>query len=1116
MDWRCGAAALALALAVEVAAKGAVGLVPAHSVVWTDFESLSAARCAVAGGSAAELSLRRARGLPLTAVLERTRSTPRGYSLSGRLAGAPDSIVTLVASGGAVYGTAWTLEESYQIRAASGVRGGEAVEPLAFECERPDAGGRTVSDGAADGENVSVVDLAVLYLPAARLWAGGQRAALAAVDHDVAWVNDAFARADVALHVELVAAVELEAHWTAEEIVAYDHNLREGYDLGDPDDGRWDEIPAVRERYAADVVALAYPLGDGGAAWGLSWLAEWGLGSGSRLAHALGRVMRLYFESPSGWSHRRGYWFVGADGRRYCTIMCAGPAWGGSTPFDVRLPYFSNPRQRFRGHPLGVPGERRSDDPYGPADAARGLNETRHEFAVLRRSADRCGYRLAPALADVPATGGVFQVRVEADAGCAWSVRSVDGLATVESGASGVGNGTVAYRVPANAGWEREVALTVAAGMHVAVQPGTRPATPVCERSAPMRRALSTAVGLPCGEATAAALANVPHLDFGGARSRDGRWQVAEAVTPAAPVPGDFDGLANLNRLNLAVAPGHAMRAGLFDGLASLQRLELHNAKVGSGGAEQGGSFRIAVADGVLDGLPKLRHLTLHGADLGEDPFDGLAYLRHLDMHAIAGLRVGTFQGLFRLRELNIGGSDLSDLRAGMFSRLFLFDLRLTRFTGLSLPAGVFDGLGLYNLEVSGSASGETAVQLNLDSGIFDGMRYLESAAFRRLQLQLRPGAFRGVSDTLRRLQLNNVGLSNLAPGTFRGLANLTRLSLSNHRDEAGEVMAFPNDLRALPAGAFSGLSLDALELAEVGLEELDPAWYADLATSSLYDQAREPEWFEFSVAVDLRGNRLAALPADLLRTVPIRSLDLADNRLQALPADLFVGQLAPYGLLLRLHGNPGAPFAVGVDVVGAAPRAFALEVPQGAPRDLDLRLSAVGGELLGGDGSFPFIDIRMAAGETRSTELQVVPRGEEPVVTSVELRTDLAASCGLRWPRCLTGIEFDIGGPLLVYADREFGQDGPPWRMALQDVFPDLDVAGATFTAVSSDPAIAIATVAGGALVVAAGAPGDAAITVTGVFPDGRLATRTFAVHVPEEGRPFLRGWRWSLAEEA
>ena len=1085
MDWRCGAAGLALALApaMEVAARGFFGQLPAEPVAWTDFESLSVARCAVAGGSAAELSLRRHSGLPLTAVLERTRSTPRGYSLSGFLAGAPDSAVTLVASGGLVYGTAWTPEGSYLVRGAGGPRLGE---PPIAGCGGRDPRADEALDGSTAGGDVPVVDLAVFYLPSARLWAGGHRATLAMVDHGVAWVNDALVRSDVALRVELVAAVELAAHWTREEIpTVY-------YDIDDPNDGWWDEIPAIRESYAADVVGLAYPFDEGG--HGSSWNrgpAEWAIGSASRLARALGSAM---------WAYESGGVFEAADGRRYCTIMCERP-WDPWAPYDVRLPRFSNPRQNFRGHPLGS----RS------ADAARKLNEAADEYAALRRSADRCGYRLVPALVQVPAAGGEFQVRVEADAGCAWTARAVDGLATMHGRTSGVGSGTISYRVPASAGWEREVALAVAGEMHIAVQASARPVKPVCERSAAMRDALSAAIGLPCGEATAAALADVPHLDLGGARRSDRRWRVDDAATPFAPAPGDFDGLANLNRLNVAVEPGHALRPGLFDGLASLVRLELHNAAT-SGGADQDGSFRFAVADGVLGGLPKLRHLILRGAELDADPFGGLDYLRSLDMYAIAGVRTGTFHGLGYLGELGIGGSDLSQLSAGTFDGLPLHELRLTDLTGLSLPAGVFDGLGLDDLEVSGWAGGEAAVQLNLDPSLFDDMWYLKSATFRRLQLQLRPGAFRSVSDTLWRLQLNNVGLSNLAPDTFRGLGLLSRLSLSNHRGEAGEVLAFPNDLPTLPPGIFRDLSLHTFELAEVGLEELDPAWFADLATFARGDW--DPE--SFYVDVDLRGNQLTTLPAELLSTVPIGELDLADNRLRRLPPDLFVGLTSPYGLQLRLHGNPGAPFVLRVDVVGTGPSAFALELPRGAPRGFEFRLSAASGHFEKANGVSAVEYVRIAAGETRSPELRVVPWGAEPVVVGVELRTDLAASCWILWGKCLTGIRADVGGPLLVYADREFGQDGPPWRMALADVFPDIDVAGATFTAVSSDPAIATATVAGGALAVAAGTPGDAAITVTGVFPDGRSVTRTFAVHVPEEGRPFLRGWRWSLAEEA
>ena len=281
MGWRRAAAALALATALlyaaSAAARGFYGQLPAAPVAWTDLESLSAVRCAVAAGGVARLVLRGPPGLPLTAVLERTSPMPRGYSLSGFLAGAPDSAVTLVASGGLVYGTAWTPEASYLVRGTGGARTGEQPQP---ECERPGAADAVLEE--AGDSDPPVVDLAVFYLPAARLWAGGHRATLAMVDHGAAWLNDALVRSDVALRVELVAAVELAESWTVEEIDTYRD------DIDDPDDGRWDEVPAIRENYAADMVGLAYPFDEGGLAWGWSGPVEWAIGSASRLALALG------------------------------------------------------------------------------------------------------------------------------------------------------------------------------------------------------------------------------------------------------------------------------------------------------------------------------------------------------------------------------------------------------------------------------------------------------------------------------------------------------------------------------------------------------------------------------------------------------------------------------------------------------------------------------------------------------------------------------------------------------------------------------------------------------------------------------------------------------------
>ena len=300
------------------------------------------------------------------------------------------------------------------------------------------------------------------------------------------------------------------------------------------------------------------------------------------------------------------------------------------------LPRFSNPRQRLLGVPLGVPGDEPSWSADGPADAARSLNETAAFVAGYRQSATRCRYRLSTPAAEVPAAGGSYTLRVEADPDCAWEARAADGFTTVASGANGVGNGAVEYRVPANEGWEREAALAVAGQMVVATQPGTRPMTPACERTAAVREALEAELGLPCTDIAAADLRGIVEL-----RLRDVH-------------PGDLDGLSNLSRLKLRPPSGWTLRAGALDGLAGLQMLNVFGWNV----LLQPGSFR---------GLANLRHLVVlsnrfDGADalppLRLGVFEGMPRLRHLRLidASRAVIEPGLFDGLAELNELFVGG----------------------------------------------------------------------------------------------------------------------------------------------------------------------------------------------------------------------------------------------------------------------------------------------------------------------------------------------------------------------------------------------------------------------------------------------------------------------------
>ena len=1088
-------------------AAGRRGLPPAAAerqfrMARTDLRALAAARSAVEAGGAAQLTFNLFADARLAAVLERSAPTPRGYSLSGRIEGAEESAVTLVANGDVLYGTVWTLGASYEIRTVGGAQAIERVEPPSWRCEGAGRAGhaadlpapaaergapasrRAAQEGGDDG---SVVDVMLFYLPEARRQVGGHRRTLAMLDHHVAWINAAYARSGVAMRLELAGAVEVD----------YAHSKDYSTDrsrFSEPDDGHMDEVYVLWESYAADLIALAAP-GVGG---GLCCPPIWGIGSASSLAHELGHDMWLGHERQDfGVGGRRpyshGYWLRASSAHRdtHCTIMCGGATAGRP------LPRFSNPRQRFRGHPLGVPGEEPTDDVDGPADAARSLNETRRKVAGRRQSATRCGYRLSPEVVEIPAAGGAVEVRMEADAGCAWTARAVEGLATIESGSAGTGSGTVRYRVAANAGWEREVALAVAGEMHVGVQAGGRPVKPVCERSAAVRDALAAETGLPCGEVGASELASVPSMELGGYYDRETRWFYVKEAMPA-PVPGDLDGLSNLGKLRMWIRPGDTLPAGVFDGLDSLEDLRLYNADFAVD--EQRGVLRsggtppppVALEDGVFDGMPNLGGLGLVGFE---------------------GIRPGIFRGLSRADSLVIDRSDLSELQPGAFDGLSdLRKLFLTKVAGLSLPAGAFDGLHeLVELYMEGFYPPDRGVSLGaFEPGAFDDLRKLRSLTFLKIGMpELRPGVFRGLSSRLYRLKLSSAGLTRLPAGVFDDLAGLIRLELSNYRSSYSHEIVRPNEFPTLPAGLFHGLPLlGFLELADVGLEELDPEWFEDLSAVR---------------HLDLHGNRLSVLPAGLLHATPkLEVLELSGNRLRSLPADAFVG-FARGLRSLSLHGNPGSPFALEVDLMRVPPAgsagaaAMALHLPRGAPRLLEFGVSASGGRVRRGR-------VRILSGEARSRPFEVAPDGDGPVVVSAELLTSLAqGSCdeddtylmAFRG-RCYTGIGVVVGEPLVLNGvrDRELAVGEGSWRIELADVFLGFDVAATSYAAESSDPAVAVARVEGGRLWVAPRAEGSATVRIVATAADGRSAIRTFSVTVPARGRPFLRGWRLSLLE--
>lgn len=228
--------------------------------------ALAAARADVENTGVGHLLLNVRDGVRLNAVVERTASTKRGYSLSGRVAdGGADGgtgFVTLVVREDVVAGSFWTPRSSYELLPVGGgvhaLR--DVTKPPPMACGgMPRAELDVAPDGGApDVDDVSVVDILVVYTPlaeegAANLIAerGGSTASpdvarswIEASTHlAVAWTNDAFERSGAFVSLNLVGLVGLGK--VDSEAETFDHGVNIL---------RSDEVRALRDRFGADLV----------------------------------------------------------------------------------------------------------------------------------------------------------------------------------------------------------------------------------------------------------------------------------------------------------------------------------------------------------------------------------------------------------------------------------------------------------------------------------------------------------------------------------------------------------------------------------------------------------------------------------------------------------------------------------------------------------------------------------------------------------------------------------------------------------------------------------------------------------------------------------------------
>ena len=1056
----------------------ALGEAPLHGegrsrIAGVDSGRLAAARRDVERGSPARLSLNLFADTEFEAVMERTAPTASGYTLTGRLAGDPLSTVVLAVNGDLVAGTVWGADGFYAIR--GGVRGasvrqldpsdpsrkevcegGLSPSPSQDASPAPEAGRRAgragawSADATAPVDDGSVIDVLVAYPRYIREHQGGHRAMRVLIDHDLATANEAYRVSGAAQRVALAGVAEVDYEppldWLPERRrdEAWEPEIVRAalFELQDPSDGRLDEVHALRDSVAADLVVLHFgdrpehpffPWGFGIAfrmdALSSEYWRDWAFAATTSFpfTHELGHNMGLMHEradnpgnQPFPYSHGHAFEYPpGAHSVTYGTVMYTG----------LFMNRFSNPGQRFpdaQGVPLGVPGDAPSNSADGPADAVRHLNEARGTVANFRASAARCDYALSPEAPPLPAAGGEFRVRVETAPGCAWTAAG-GRFATPMAGSEGVGDGVVSYLVPANEHWERDVSVLVAGQFYPVRQAGSRPIKPVCERPSAVQQVLTDTLGQPCADIAAADLAEVRFLNLD---VTDVSFRLGGRLK--ALQPGDLDGLSNLRELDLR---GHYipnLAPGLFGGLSELRKLDLQGNRIAR------------LTPGMFGGLPNLREL-----DLSYNRIEGLAPGTFKELPNLKRLRLRTIRGVPQ-RDI---GNGLDRIGQGVFEGLDSLDwLDLGYNLTSTIEPGAFEGLSrLRYLDLSG-------IKLTaIEPGMFEDMPALATLKFRNANLTAVPTERAGELPNLLNLVLSGNPLGNLTPGVFDNLPSLEILSL----DRIG--------LSRLAPGVLDRLPLEFLLLHDNQLT----TW-----------EAGHVSYSRLSI-LDLRNNRIARLPHGVF---------------EGLNLDKWV-----YGDLL-LSGNPGVPFVFRIEPVRLptpAPSSsrsaeIAVEVVQGAPFEMrGIGLSASGGVLSAAE-------TRIGGGMLRGDAVRVTPSGDGPVVVAVERVPDLPTAnlpttepCGqllLIFTPCLEGFQTAAGAPLVLFGflDRTLPPDGAV-RFDLLSAFPDFPE-GTTFTAELSDP-VAEAVVEGGMLTVSWAGGGVATVTVAAISPGGQRETRRFEV---------------------
>jgi peptidyl-Asp metalloendopeptidase len=239
------------------------------------------------------------------------------------------------------------------------------------------------AEPAPQGDAGDIIDVMVVYTPAARVAAGGTAAIEALITLAVAQSNTNYLQSLVTPRIRLVYKAEVS--YTE---AGFSTDLDR---LTNPSDGYMDDVQTWRNTYGADLVSLWI---NDSSSCGLAWLmttvsstfeshgfstVHWDCAVGNfSFVHEIGHNMGCAHDRENAggsgaYSYSYGWRFYGVNLVQYRTIMAYAPG--------SRIGYFSNPNVSYQGTPTGNP----VGDPY-EAYNTLAINNTAYTIANFRQA----------------------------------------------------------------------------------------------------------------------------------------------------------------------------------------------------------------------------------------------------------------------------------------------------------------------------------------------------------------------------------------------------------------------------------------------------------------------------------------------------------------------------------------------------------------------------------------------------------------------------------------------------------------------------------------------------------------------------------------------------------